>query len=240
MPALNRSPEDFEAEVREFLVELMPIELAPSLVRLAFHDAGTYDQASGTGGAHGTVHLTEELRRADNTGWGQECMALLEEARLAYPSLSWADLIALGGTAAVQKTGGPVIEIGLGRTDGSQVAPPHRLPGGYEGATMLKTMFARMGLSQRDLVALTGAHTLGFTQRKPFTGDPWVFSNSFFTQLVELKGSPLLQTDTAMLEDPELRPYVELYAQDADQFWEDFADAYRRMSWLGYDGAVNS
>jgi L-ascorbate peroxidase len=105
---------------------------------------------------------------------------------------------------------------------------------------MLKTMFARMGLSQRDLVALTGAHTLGFTQRKPFTDDPWVFSNSFFTQLVELKGSQLLGTDTAMLEDPELRPYVELYAQDADQFWEDFADAYRRMSWLGYDGAVNS
>jgi L-ascorbate peroxidase len=216
----------------------MPIEHAPAHVRLAFHDAGTYDQETGTGGAHGSVHLSEELRRADNTGWGQECIALLEEARLAYPSLSWADLIALGGTAAVQKCGGPVIEIGLGRTDAAIVAPPHRLPGGYEGAGMLKSMFARMGLGPRDLVALSGAHTLGFTQRKPFTDDPWVFSNTFFTQLVERKGSLLLQTDTSILEDPELRPYVELYAEDEGRFWEDFADAYRRMSWLGNDGAV--
>jgi L-ascorbate peroxidase len=237
MPALNDPSDDLETEVREFLVALMPIEHAPAHVRLAFHDAGTYDQATGTGGAHGSVHLNEELRRADNTGWGQECMALLEEAKLAYPSLSWADLIALGGTAAVQKCGGPVIEIGLGRTDATVVAPPHRLPGGYEGAGMLKRMFARMGLGPRDLVALSGAHTLGYIQRKPFTDDTWVFSNSYYTQLVELKGSLNLQTDTAMLEDPELRPYVELYAEDERKFWADFADAYRRMSWLGNDGA---
>jgi L-ascorbate peroxidase len=64
-----------------------------------------------------------------------------------------------------------------------------------------------------------------------------VFSNTFFTQLVELKGSLLLQTDTAMLDDPDLRPYVELYAQDQDKFWEDFADAFRRMSWLGNETA---
>ncbi len=237
MHALNRSPQNLEAEIREFLVELMPVEHAPAHLRLAFHDAGTYDQATGTGGAHGSVHLTEELRRADNTGWGQECIALLAEAKEAYPSVSWADLIALGGTAAVQKCGGPIIEIGLGRSDATTVAPPHRLPGGYEGSRMLKSMFARMGLGPRELVALSGAHTLGFTQRKPFTEDPWVFSNTFYTQLVERKGSLLLQTDTAILDDPELRPYVELYAQDERRFWADFADAFRRMSWLGNDGA---
>ena len=169
---------------------------------------------AGTGGAHGSVHLTDELRRADNTGWGQACMELLAEAKLEYPGVSWADLIALGGAAAVQKCGGPVIQIGLGRSDASEVSPPHRLPGGYEGAEMLKRMFARMGLGPRELVALSGAHTLGHTQRKPFTIDPWVFSNAYYTQLVELKGSQILQTDTAMLDDPELRPYVELYARD--------------------------
>jgi L-ascorbate peroxidase len=102
---------------------------------------------------------------------------------------------------------------------------------------MLKSMFERMGFGPRELVALTGAHTLGHTQRKPFTDDPLIFSNSFFTQLVELKGSRLLQTDTAILEDPELRPFVELYARDEAQFWTDFADAYRRMSWLGNERA---
>ena len=75
--ALTHSPEDLEAEVREFLVELMPIEHAPSHLRLAFHDAGTMTAPAGTGAPHGTVHLTDELRRADNTGWGQACMELL-------------------------------------------------------------------------------------------------------------------------------------------------------------------
>jgi L-ascorbate peroxidase len=233
MPALNSSPEDLEAEVRQFLIDLMPLEHAPAHLRLAFHDAGTYDRATGTGGAHGAVHLPEEIRRAGNTGWGQTCMELIAEAKDAYPMLSWADLVALGGAAAVQKCGGPVIEIGLGRSDTTELSPPNRLPGGYEGADMLKRMFARMGLEPRDLVALSGAHTLGHTQRKPFTDDPWVFSNRYYTQLVELKGSQILQTDTAILDDPELRPYVELYARDESQFWADFADAFRRLTWLG-------
>jgi L-ascorbate peroxidase len=233
MPALNSAPEDLETEVREFLVDLMPLEHAPAHLRLAFHDAGTYDRATGTGGAHGAVHLTDEIRRAGNTGWGQTCMELIAEAKEAYPKLSWADLVALGGAAAVQKCGGPVIEIGLGRSDTTEISPPNRLPGGYEGADMLKRMFARMGLAPRDLVALSGAHTLGHTQRKPFTEDPWVFSNAYYTQLVRLKGSQILQTDTAMLDDPELRPYVELYARDQAQFWLDFADAFRRLTWLG-------
>ena len=211
----------------------MPLEHAPAHLRLAFHDAGTYDRATGTGGAHGTVHLTEELHRAANTGWGQQCLDLLAEAKAAYPQLSWADLIAVGGAAAVQKCGGPVIEIGLGRTDATEVSPPHRLPGGYEGAAMLKRIFERMGLSARELAALSGAHTLGHTQRRPFTEDPWVFSNTYYTQLVGKSGAQLLPTDMAIMSDPELRRYVELYANDESRFWADFADAFRRLTWLG-------
>src|SRR5437879_6398414 len=173
-----------KAELRELLVALMPLEHAPAHLRLAFHDAGTYDARTQTGGAHGTVHLPDELQRGDNTGWGQPCVALLGEARASYPTVSWADLVELGGAAAVQKCGGPVMHIGLGRTDASVPAPPHRLPGGYEGAFLLRAMFARMGLGARDLVALSGAHTLGHTQRRPFTPEPWSFSNSYFTELV--------------------------------------------------------
>jgi L-ascorbate peroxidase len=225
-----------EAEVREYLVELMPLEHAPAHLRLAFHDAGTYDERTHTGGAHGTVRLPEELRRADNTGWGQACMELLAEAKARYPTVSWADLVALGGAAAAQKCGGPVIQIGLGRTDATVAAPPHRLPGGYEGAGLLKALFARMGLGARELVALSGAHTLGHAQRRPFTPDPGVFSNSYFIELLAETNSALLPTDQALLHDPELRPFVELYAEDAARFLADFADAFRRLTWLGNDG----
>jgi L-ascorbate peroxidase len=223
-----------EAEVRDYLVELMPIEHAPAHLRLAFHDAGTYDAATHTGGAHGAIRLPEELQRGDNTGWGHACLELIAEVKAGYPCLSWADLVAVGGAAAVQKCGGPVIQIGLGRTDATVPSPAHRLPGGYEGAGLLQAMVARMGLGARELVALSGAHTLGHTQRRPFTPDPWVFSNGYFVQLLAQTESGLLGTDTALLDDPELRPLVELYAADEARFRADFADAFRRLTWLGY------
>jgi L-ascorbate peroxidase len=231
----NVPSELLEAEVREYLVELMPLEHAPAHLRLAFHDAGTYDERTRSGGAHGTVHLVEELRRGENTGWGQVCIALLAEVKARYASLSWADLVAVGGAAAVQKCGGPVIQIGLGRTDASEPGPTHRLPGGYEGAVLIKAIFARMGLGARELVALSGAHTLGHAQRRPFTPDPWVFSNSYFIELLAQKHDALLLTDQALLHDPELRQFVELYGADEGRFLADFADAFRRLTWLGYD-----
>jgi len=222
-----------EDAIREYLVELMPIEHAPAHLRLAFHDAGTYDAQSGTGGPNGSVHLRDELNRGGNSGWGHACIELLGEARAEFPDASWADLIAIGGAAAVQKCGGPIIHVGMGRRDADEPAPPQRLPGGYEGSAMLKRLFARMGLGPRELVALSGAHTLGHTQRKPFTVDPWVFSNSYYRQLMQMSGPGLLGTDDAMLDDPDLRPYVELYAEDQGRFFADFAEAYQRLTWLG-------
>jgi len=225
-----------ESEIREYIVELMPIEHAPAHLRLAFHDAGTYDQQSNTGGAHGTIRLRDELWRGENTGWGQACLELLAEVRTRYPDLSWADLIALGGAAAVQKCGGPVIEIGLGRSDGDEAAPRARLPGGYEGPALLKRIFARMGISPRDMVALSGAHTLGHFQHRPFTADPWVFSNSYFVRLLAEMRDPLLPSDDGLVSDPELLEFVKVYASDQARFERDFAAAYRRLTWLGNNG----
>jgi L-ascorbate peroxidase len=222
-----------EAELRDYLVALMPIEHAPAHVRLAFHDAGTYDRHTLSGGANGTIRLPDELQRAGNTGWGHACLELLAEAKLAFPSVSWADLIAVGAAAAVQKCGGPVVQVGLGRRDSTEPAPPHRLPGGYEGAGLLRSIFARMGLGPRELVALSGAHTLGHTQRRPFTPDTFVFSNSYFVELLATPERSILPTDQTLLSDPELRAYVEQYAGDQALFWSDFSAAFRRLTWLG-------
>jgi L-ascorbate peroxidase len=224
-----------EAELRAFLRDMMPLEHAPSHLRLAFHDAGTHDVRTRVGGANGSIRLIEELRRADNAGWAQPCIELLAEVKRTCPDVSWADLIAIGGAAGVQKCGGPVIEVGLGRVDHDQPSTAHMLPGGYEGARLLRKMFTRMGLHARDLVALTGAHTLGHVQRQPFTPDIWVFSNSYYIELLAHPADgKMLPSDEALLRDPELRELVELYAANEARFLSDFADAYRRLTWLGY------
>jgi catalase (peroxidase I) len=154
--------------------------------------------------------------------------------------VSWADLIAVGAAAAVQKCGGPVIQLGLGRIDGLEPAPAHRLPGGYEGVGLLRSMFARMGLGPRDLVALSGAHTLGFTQRRAFTEDTFVFSNSYFVELLAAPERSTLSSDQTLLSDPELRGYVEQYAGDQALFWSDFSEALRRLTWLGNEAEARS
>jgi L-ascorbate peroxidase len=227
------APASLEADLRAELLALMPLEYAPAHLRLAFHDAGTYDERTRSGGAHGTVRLPEVLQRASNTGWGHACVELLRDVRADFPELSWADLIAVAGAVAVQRCGGPVIEIGLGRTDHAEPVPGRHLPGGYEGPALLTSMFRRMGLGPRELVVLSGAHTLGHTQRRPFTADTYRFSNSYFVTLLAHPERSTLPTDQALVSDPALRRYVEAYAADESLFWSDFSAAFRRLTWFG-------
>lgn len=75
-------------------------------------------------------------------------------------SLSNADLIALAGAAAVRVCGGPVMRIPVGRVDASEADPENRMPAETEGVEALKACFARQGLSTREMVVLSGAHTV--------------------------------------------------------------------------------
>lgn len=93
-----------------------------------------------------------------------------------------------------------------------------------------------MGLSMQDLVALSGGHTLGGSPDRPFTPDRYAFSNSYFQCLLQDENNPaldLLGTDRILVEDPELRLYVERYAADEQRFFDEFSQAYQKLVWLG-------
>ena len=70
---------------------------------------------------------------------------------------------------AVEESGGPKIDFQTGREDfpdGSTSDPNDRLPGADKGsrtATIqhMRDIFHRMGFSDRELVALMGAHAMG-------------------------------------------------------------------------------
>lgn len=90
---------------------------APVLLRLVFHDAGTFLQAAGDGGANASVRL--ELSRPENKGlnrgWG--VVEAIKKELQGTPAawLSYADIIALAGAHAVSSTGGPAMEVPVGR-----------------------------------------------------------------------------------------------------------------------------
>jgi hypothetical protein len=71
----------------------------PTLVRLAWHSSGTYDEFTMTGGSDGaTIRFPEELRRTANAGLGR-IIDLLESVHEKYAGvgLSYADLYTLAG-----------------------------------------------------------------------------------------------------------------------------------------------
>eukprot|EP00475_Leptophrys_vorax_P016825 TRINITY_DN23339_c0_g1_i1.p1 TRINITY_DN23339_c0_g1~~TRINITY_DN23339_c0_g1_i1.p1 ORF type:complete len:395 (+),score=19.31 TRINITY_DN23339_c0_g1_i1:119-1186(+) len=86
-------------------------ELVPALLRLALNDIATYDKATKTGGANGSIRFSEELSRPENAGL-KGALALLEGAKKEIDAgpgekggpLSYADLIQFGAQAAVKTT----------------------------------------------------------------------------------------------------------------------------------------
>ncbi|KAL1215687.1 L-ascorbate peroxidase 3 [Cardamine amara subsp. amara] len=215
---------------------------APIMLRLAWHDAGTYDAQSKTGGPNGSIRNEEEYTHGANSGL-KIAIDLCEGVKAKYPKITYADLYQLAGVVAVEVTGGPDISFVPGRKDSNVCPREGRLPDAKQGFQHLRHIFYRMGLSDKDIVALSGGHTLGKAHSErsgfdgPWTKEPQKFDNSYFVELLkgESEGLLKLPTDKTLLEDPEFRGYVELYAKDEDAFFRDYAESHKKLSELGFN-----
>uniref|UniRef100_A0A453AHC9 Plant heme peroxidase family profile domain-containing protein n=1 Tax=Aegilops tauschii subsp. strangulata TaxID=200361 RepID=A0A453AHC9_AEGTS len=105
---------------------------APIMLRLAWHDAGTYDKNTNTGGPDGSIRFPEELRHAANAGL-KIAVDLLEPIKQKHPKITYADLYQLAGVVAVEVTGGPTIDFVPGRRDSSVAIEEGRLPDAKQG-----------------------------------------------------------------------------------------------------------
>lgn len=135
--------------------------------------------------------------------------------------------------------GGPAIPVPVGRADAAVADPPGRLPSEDATPDQLIASFAAKGLSPRDLVALSGAHTLG---AKGF-GDPVTFDNTYYKTLLaapwanprdEMDTHIGLPSDRALPNSGALRGMIEEYAGDEGRLFADFAASYIKMTSLGW------
>ena len=214
--------------VRLMLAEYVTRDLAPAFLRLAFHDA--------VSGTNGSIRFAAENSREGNRGL-EETIPILEKARAdisaRHGDVSFADLVQLAGAVAVEKCEGPRIEIALGRPDAEGPAEKDMIPGEDLSYRDLASRFAAMGLSIRDFVALSGAHTLGRARGLAYTDDLFNFTNSYFKRLLKEEQREdliLLASDLVLLKNEEAAEIVRAYALDEELFFRDFADAYVRMS----------
>ncbi|CAD7696144.1 unnamed protein product [Ostreobium quekettii] len=243
----------------------------PILVRAAWHDSGTYNKDIPSwpqcGGANGSIRFKPEMSHAANAGLCG-ALALIEPIKTKFPEVSYADLLQMGSALAIEMAGGPKIPIRYGRVDttGPEECPAEgNLPGAAgpfaDGsatpAEHLRKVFYRMGLSDKDIVALSGAHTFGrsypsrsgfgkestkYTKDGPGTkgGSSWTqewlkFDNSYFVEVKAQRDEELLvlPTDAALFEDEGFRQYAEKYAEDQDAFFADYAESHLKLSELG-------
>lgn len=218
---------------------------APIMLRIAWHSAGTFDVQSKTGGPFGTMRFKAEQGHEANNGI-DIAIKLLEPIRDQFPTITYADFHQLVGVVAVEVTGGPEIPFHPGRPDKEEPPFEGRLPDATKGSDHLRDVFVKqMGLSDKDIVALSGAHTLGRCHKErsgfegPWTANPLIFDNSYFKELLggEREGLMQLATDKALLSDPIFRPLVEKYAADEDAFFADYAEAHLKLSELGFADA---
>ena len=225
-----------EQEIKNIIKTNIEKKNAPGLLRLAFHDSGTFCPKTRDGGVSGSITNACELAREENDGL-QKSADLIAKLKTKLLNISVPDIIAIAGAVAVEICGGPIINVTLGRKENLEVAPEARLPDENDGADQLKQTFGRMGFTAKELVTLSGAHTLGDARDKAFTDDRLTFNNSYFKNLIN-KDLPAhlgrFKSDEALTEATDLRQHVEQYAKDEELFFKDFKDVYIKMSQLGF------
>lgn len=236
---------------------------APLFIRLAWHSSGTWDPKSNlTGGSsHGTIRLKDEYSRKSNKGL-ELAISRLEPIKTKYPKLSYADIYVLAGIVALEHMGGPKVPMVFGRIDGqNDVIPPDgRLPDESKKVDHVISVFSRMQFSKQEIVCLLGAHSIGkMHENRSVVDGKWTqetlyFDNSFFKNLFLLKWTPkvlpngatvflsederftMLPTDMALLDDPEMKKWVEIYANDNERFKTDFGVVFSKLVTNGTKG----
>lgn len=245
-----------EEEVRKNLRQVLESKIqktkCPAVLRVAFHDAGTFNKASNDGGMNGSVLY--ELGRPESFGLKRglnPIKEVYEEMKARgfgddTGGVSLADCIACAGAYAIELTGGPKFleSIPLGRRDASSADPENRMPVETLRGKELREHFQNLyGLSSQEMIALSGAHTIG---QKGF-GDPYTFDNEYFVTLkkdpwnlpnltkdeLEMNEHIGLLSDRYLAEDEENKKWINKYAEDAGAFNKDFVEAYIKLTTLG-------
>jgi len=245
---------------------------APILVRLAWHDAGTFCVKSKSGGCRAAQRFADgESKHGANAGLNI-ARGLLKQIQTCFcnasQNVSIADLWAFAGNTAIAVSGGPDIPFVFGRVDiaaPSECVEEGRLPDGDKGLDHLRSVFGRMGFTDQEIVALSGAHTLGgcHADRSGFEGmwtaQPLKFDNSYFKDLISKKwakttsskGCPqlkngadssdktmMLSTDLCLFERKETKNTVALYAKDEKAFFTAFGSAWTKLIGGNYGSAL--
>ncbi|KAK9131960.1 hypothetical protein Scep_011488 [Stephania cephalantha] len=155
---------------------------APATIRLFFHDCFVE-------GCDGSILISvsgAEREAEENKSLAKEGFAVVDKVKALVETkcpgiVSCADVLAIAARDFVHLTGGPYYQVKKGRWDG-KISKASRvgsnIPRANSTIDQLLNLFASKGLSLQDMVALSGAHTIGFSH-----------CNQFLRRLYNYKGT---------------------------------------------------
>ncbi|KAG6401233.1 hypothetical protein SASPL_138083 [Salvia splendens] len=157
----------------------------PATIRLFFHDCFVSGCDASVIVAS-TAGNTAEKDHPDNLSLAGDGFDTVIKAKAAVDAVSscknkvsCADILALATRDAIVLAGGPTYPVELGRLDGlssTSASVEGNLPQPSFSLDQLNKMFASKGLSQTDMIALSAAHTVGFSHCSRFANRIYNFS----------------------------------------------------------------
>lgn len=163
--------------------------MAAVLLRLHFHDCFVE-------GCDGSIliNTTQNPEKTASPHEGVRGYDVIERAKAQLEAscpgvVSCADIVALAARDAIVMANGPAYQVPTGRRDGlvSDKSLAANMPDVNDSIQQLKTKFLNKGLTEKDLVLLSAAHTIGttacfFMQERlykfiPFGSDPTINPN---------------------------------------------------------------
>jgi catalase (peroxidase I) len=221
------SSSPYEAAKADITTLVKSKNCGPLLLRLGWHDAGTYCINSKTGGPRGCMRFSAEGEATHDANAGLEvARAILDPIKGKYADISHADLWSLAACVAVEVMGGPAVAWRPGRKDAEQghSVEDGRLPDASRGFPHLRDVYTRQGFNDQELVALSGAYSLP----NPGHNSPAAFNNSYFVRVLGKNGTAE-SLDIEMLKDPSTGSWMKLYAASEDRFFQDFGSAFTKL-----------
>ncbi|KAK1932441.1 Catalase-peroxidase [Phytophthora citrophthora] len=252
LPASPENLPDFDAvraDVRELLKQ--SADNGALFVHAAWQCASTFRITDYAGGCNGAkIRFAPQKEWPVNAGV-DKIIATLEPIKEKYPTLSTADLIVLVGQVALEDGGNVKIDFLGGRTDaengdGDEILAPRE----YYNSTVtgVRDNIKILGVSPEEAVALAGRPRSAAQQKAlgysgSYGNSSATLSNEYFKVLLNETWSPLcdneykaddkdiymLDTDLALLDAPELKEYVEMFAADEAAFISIFATAWEKV-----------
>ncbi|KAL0924819.1 hypothetical protein M5K25_005678 [Dendrobium thyrsiflorum] len=150
----------------------------PGTLRLFFHDCFV-NGCDASVIVASTANNKAEKDNSDNLSLAGDGFDTVIKAKAAVDAVtqcqnkvSCADILAMATRDVISLAGGPSYAVELGRLDGlvsTAASVNGKLPQPTFNLNQLNSLFAANGLSQTDMIALSAAHTLGFSHCNRFS-----------------------------------------------------------------------